>query len=224
MANSEKQFIEQASPEFWYSYARELADTAEEIYKKLKDQCIAYSINHADGANETYGRPLVSRPVLLMHGLSFENLIKGLLISEEPTLLNGGKLSKHLLGHDLVKLTDRLRTVQLNSEERNILTLLSDVVPYHGRYPVPRAAQDLKPERYISDDIHQACKVLFDRLELQLYRLNFEGIDAPEGVRFSNLRLTHRDGDADFVTDEQKFEHEKFRTDFMRKIKGSESL
>ncbi|WP_417733900.1 hypothetical protein [Roseovarius sp.] len=223
MANLEKQFIEQAAPEFWYSYAHELADTAEEIYKKSKDRWIAYSIDHADGANETYRRPLVSRPVLLMHGLAFENLIKGLLISEEPTLLNGGKLSKHLLGHDLVKLADRLRTVQLNSEERNLLALLSDVVPYHGRYPVPRAAQDLKPERYISDGIHQACKVLFDRLELQLYRLNFEGIDAPEGVRFSNLRLPHRDGDANFVSEKHKFEHEKLRTDFLRKIRGSES-
>jgi hypothetical protein len=223
MTNSEKQFIEQASPEFWYSYARELADAAEEIYRKSKDRWIAYSIDHADGTNETYCRPFVSRPVLLLHGLSFENLIKGLLISEAPTLLNGGKLSKHLLGHDLVKLTDRLRTVQLSREERNLLALLSDVVPYHGRYPVPRAAQDLKPERYISDDIHQECKVLFDRLELQLYRLNFEGIDAPEGVRFSKLRLTHRDGDADFVADEQKFDYEKSLTDFIRKIKGFES-
>jgi hypothetical protein len=223
MTDTEKQFIEQAAPEFWYSYARELADTAEEIFKKSKDQWIAYSIGHADGGSEIYGRPLVSRPVLLLHGLSFENLIKGLLISEEPKLLNGGKLGKHLLGHALVKLTDRLRTVQLNSEERNLLAMLSDVVPYHGRYPVPKAAQDLKPERYISDDIHQACRVLFDHLELQLYRLNYKGIDAPEGVRFSSLRLMHRDGDADFVTDEHKFEHENLRTDFLSKIKGSES-
>ncbi len=223
MTFSEKQFIERAAPEFWYTYAQELADTADEIYKKLKDKWIAYSINHADGENETYRRPLVSRPVLLMHGLSFENLIKGLLISEKPTLLSGGKLSKHLLGHDLVKLAGRLRTVQLNSAERNLLALLSDIVPYHGRYPVPRAAQDLKPERYISEDIHQACKALFGRLELQLYQLNFEGIDAPEGVRFSSLRLTHRDGDADFVTDEHKLEHETLRTDFLRKIRGPES-
>ncbi|NCQ23422.1 MAG: hypothetical protein COW54_09600 [Rhodobacteraceae bacterium CG17_big_fil_post_rev_8_21_14_2_50_63_15] len=220
MTYSGKQFIERAAPEFWYTYAKELADTADEIYKKLKDTWIAYSITNDDGENVTYRRPLVSRPVLLMHGLSFENLIKGLLISEEPTLLNGGKLSKHLLGHDLVKLAGRLRTVQLNSEQRNLLALLSDVVPYHGRYPVPRAAQDLKPEKYISEDIHQACKALFGRLELQLYQLNFEGIDAPEGVRFSNLRLTHRDGDADFLTDEQKLEHERRKTDFLHKFRG----
>lgn len=50
------------------------ADTAEEIYKMSKDQWIAYSIDHADGANETCGRPLVSLSVLLMYGLSFENL------------------------------------------------------------------------------------------------------------------------------------------------------
>jgi hypothetical protein len=223
MKNSVIEFVEQAAPEFWYSYAHELADTAEQIYKESKDQRIVYSIDHADGEHEFYARPLVSRPVLLMHGLSLENLIKGLLISEEPTLLSRGKLSKHLLGHDLVKLAERLNTVQLDVEERNLLSLLSDIVPYHGRYPVPKTAQDLKPERYISDDIHQACKALFDRLELQLYRLNFEGIDAPEGVRFSNLILTHRIGDADFLSDIQKKEHERLGMNALRYSSGSES-
>ncbi|MBI1418646.1 MAG: hypothetical protein GC146_15635 [Limimaricola sp.] len=204
MTTSEKQFIEQAAPEYWYSYAHELADTADTIYDMSKDQWIGYAINHADGSKQSYSRPLVSRPVLLMYGLSFENLIKALLISEDPTLLNGGKLSKHLLGHDLVKLANRLKTLRLNTEEQGLLALLSDVVPYQGRYPVPRTAQDLKPEKYVSQEIHKACKALFGRLEMQLYRLNYEGIDAPEGVRFPNLRLTHLDSEADFINEEHK--------------------
>lgn len=214
MTKSEQQFVEQAAPEYWYSYAHELADTADAIYDKSKNQCVGYVINHADGSKETYRRPLVSRPVLLMYGLSFENLIKGLLISEEPMLLNGGKLSKHLLGHDLVKLADRLKSVQLDTEERGLLALLSDVVPYHGRYPVPRTAQDLKTEKYVNEEVHKACKALFGRLEMQLYRLNFEGIDAPEGVRFANLRLTHLDAEADFITDEHKMELMNFQREF----------
>ena len=153
---------------------------------------------------------LKSRPLLAFLRDPRRKLPRALWLQGSGIAARGGKRSK--IGFEEI--------VAKSVTKRG---MLSDVIPYHGRYPVPRAAQDLKPESYISDDIHQACKVLFDRLELQLYRLNFEGIDAPEGVRFSSLRLTHRDGDADFVTDEHKFEHEKLRTDFLRKIRGSES-
>lgn len=202
MINLEKLFVEQAAPEYWYSYAHELADTADAIYARSKGEWVAYIHTHTDAPNEVYSRPLISRPVLLLYGLSLENLIKGLLISEDPQLLNGGKLSKHLLGHDLIKLAERLKSVQLDANERDLLALLSDVVPYHGRYPVPRNAQDIKPETYISEDVYSVCKTLFARMEMELYRLNFQGIEAPEGVRFSNLRLMHLDAEADFITDE----------------------
>ena len=213
MTNSNKQFVESAAPEYWYSYAHELADTADGIYKKSKGEWIAYFHNFADGSTDTYSRPLISRPVMLMYGLAFENIIKGLLISEEPTLLQGGKLSKHLLGHNLIKLAGGLQSIQLDDKERELLALLSDVVPYHGRYPVPRNAQDLKPEKYISEDIYTSCRALFVRLEMQLYKLNFQGIDAPEGVRFANLRLPHLDAKADFITEEVDLETQKLIRD-----------
>lgn len=220
MANFEKQFVEKAAPEYWYSYAQELAETADTIYRRSKGQWIAYIHQQADGSTKTERRPFVSRPVLLLYGLSFENLLKGLLISEEPTLLKGGKLSKHLLGHDLVKLADRLRSLTLNAEERELLSLLSDVVPYLGRYPVPRNAQDVKPEKYINEDVYSACKALFARLEMQLYRLNFQGIDAPEGVRFPNLRLTHLDEEADFISDKHEMGWEDFQHEFIATERG----
>jgi hypothetical protein len=222
MGNSEKQFVEKAAPEYWYTYAQELADTAEEIYRKSKDQYIAYIHYYGDGSKKTHRRPAISRPVLLMYGLSLENLIKGLLISEEPTLLEGGKLSKHLLGHDLVKLAVRFKSLKLDAKEWDLLALLSDVVPYHGRYPVPRNAEDVKPEKYINEDVFAACRELFRRLEMQLYRLNFEGIDAPEGVRFPNLRLTHLDAEADFITDEHGMDWRGFQQEF-RKAEGNDS-
>lgn len=209
-----KAFVEMAAPEYWYTYAHELADAADQIYRTSKQQFVAYLHQYGDGSTKAERRPFVSRPVLLMYGLCFENMIKALLISEEPTLLQGGKLSKHLLGHDLVKLSGRLQSLELASQEKNLLALLSDVVPYHGRYPVPRNAQDMKPEKYINEDVYNSCRQLFERLEMQLYRLNYKGIDAPEGVRFPNLRLTHLDAKADFITDELKTNWRDFQRDF----------
>ena len=60
----------------------------------------------------------------------------------------------------------------------------------------------------------QAGRLLFIRLEMQLYRLNFEGIEAPEGVRFSNLRLFHLDTQADFINDELKADWRNFQLEF----------
>lgn len=200
MSNENKKFIEQAAPEYWYSYAEELAETADGIYKRSKNQWIGYVYQNADGSEHTERRPFVSRPVLLFYGIAIENLIKGLMISEDPNLLKDVKLNKHLLGHDLSKLAGKLKTIQLTSGERELFSLLSDVVPYHGRYPVPRNARDLKPEKYINEKIYNACVNLFERLSIQLYRLNYMGIDAPDGVKFACLRLQHLDDKVDFDT------------------------
>lgn len=210
----QKKFVEEAAPEFWYTYAHELADTADSIFRKSKDQFVAYIYKNADGSTAKTSRPLVSRPVLLLYGLGLENILKGLLISENPNLLRGGKLSKHLQTHDLAKLSKRLTSIQFDSSELELLEFLSDIVPYHGRYPVPRGAESIKPEKYISESIYDACRALFKRLELQLYKLNHQGIDAPEGVRFANLRLTHLDGEADFITDELDMDWDDFHREF----------
>lgn len=214
MTNQKEEFVEKASPEFWYTYAHELADTADEIFRKSKGQWVAYIYKNADGSTTKTSRPLVSRPVLLLYGLSLENILKGLLISEDPMLLQGGKLSKHLQVHDLAKLSRRLKSIQFDRTELQLLELLSDVVPYHGRYPVPREAASIKPEQYISASIYDACRALFKRLEMQLYKLNYRGIDGPEGVRFANLRLTHLDGEADFITEKLDMDWDGFRREF----------
>lgn len=214
MTNQRKKFVEEAAPEYWYTYAQELAETADAIFRKSKTQFVAYIHKSSDGSVTKSRRPLVSRPVLLLYGLSIENMLKGLLISEDPNLLQGGELSKHLKGHDLAKLSRRLKSMRFKDDEFQLLELLSDVVPYHGRYPVPRRAESMKSEQYISESIFKACSALFKRMEMQLYKLNYQGIDAPEGVRFASLRLTHLDSEADFIIDDPDLDLDGFRRQF----------
>lgn len=201
---SQQQFVEKAAPEYWYSYAHELADTADFVYQKQKASWIAYEETDVEGVTSCRGRPAISRPVLLMYGLSLENLIKGILVSEKPDLLNGGQLHKSLLSHDLRKLIGNVSAIKVSDADMKLLSLLSDVVPYYGRYPVPRRWQEVEEEQFVTEDIYERCRALFKTLEMELYRLNIRGIDAPEGVRFANLRLTHLDETADFVTDKDR--------------------
>ncbi|WP_341213824.1 hypothetical protein [uncultured Limimaricola sp.] len=200
MTDRKRDFVEQAAPEYWFSYAHELAETADSIFNRSKKQFVAYLYQSADGTQRTEKRPLVSRPVLLLYGIALENMLKAILISEDTSRLEGGKLSKELLGHDLMALSKRCRTVELTESDRDILSLLSNVVPYHGRYPVPRNSEDMKPEEFINEDIFAKCADLFEHLSIELYRLNHMGIEAPEGVHFPRLHLTHLDDKIDFET------------------------
>ena len=201
MSDDKREFIEQAAPEYWYSYAEELAQTADEIYKTSKGRSVGYIYLNVDGSEKIERRPYVSRPVLLLYGIAIENLIKGLLISENTSLLADGKLSKHLHGHDLKKLTNRLTTFCLTAAEAELADLLSSVVPYHGRYPVPKNSADLSPEIHVTEGIYFACVQFFERLSIHLYRLNYFGLTAPEGVLFPKLRLQTLDAKVDFNTD-----------------------
>ena len=42
MSQCKKNFIEMAAPEYWYTYAIELADTADQIYHASKRKSVAY--------------------------------------------------------------------------------------------------------------------------------------------------------------------------------------
>ncbi|MEC9199873.1 MAG: hypothetical protein VX974_19890 [Pseudomonadota bacterium] len=191
-----KKFTENAAPENWFSYAIELTEAANELFKRLGSKLVVT----IDTRSETSDlRPLVSRPALLLYGQAVENLIKAILISENPLYLEGGKLSKQIQGHDLNRLSNRIRTYDWTSDERELLNFLSDIVPYSGRYPVPRAADAIKAECYISFEIHSACNALIEKLSLELYRLNFDGISAPNEVKWNKLRLTHLDNKAYFL-------------------------
>ena len=61
MTELAKNFVEKAAPEYWYTYAHELADTADQIYRSSKKQFVAYLHEYGDGSTKTERRPLVSR-------------------------------------------------------------------------------------------------------------------------------------------------------------------
>lgn len=197
MSDKKREYIELAAPQYWFSYAQEHSDLALSTYDRSGGEEI-WTV-HLDGERKgREARPVITRPVFLLLGVAIENLIKGTQISEDPMLLSGGALDRKLLGHNLRKLALQVKCMGFSDQELQLLDLLSDAVPYLGRYPVPKRFEDVRTERFVDQEIVGRCELLFQRIALEFYRLNYNGLQAPNGVRFPALRLSHLDSFLDF--------------------------
>ena len=174
-------------PEQWFDYANELKDAAQTLWKSHSNILIQYQTE-----KESYSRKLYSRTYFFLLGVAIENLIKGILISENPQYLNDGKISSEISsGHNLKKLSEKINSLSFNDDENTIFEILSEVIPYWGKYPIPKDFNQIKDEKFFDKSWYDNLIMLYEKLELQIYRLNANGIEGPNGVKFPKLILTH---------------------------------
>jgi hypothetical protein len=181
-----EKYIKKAFPENWFDYARELKEASVLLWKSHSNTLIGYN-TYDEGV---YFRKLYSRTYFLLLGIAIENLFKGILISENTNYIKDGIIHKDISsGHNILFLSEKINSLQFNDEEKEIFRVLSDVIPYWGKYPVPKNFKQLKSEIFMSEDWFDKLLSLYDKLEIQLYRLNYNGIKGPNDIRFPNLRI-----------------------------------
>ena len=77
--------------------------------------------------------------ILLLLGFALENLIKGVYISNNPGIVNDGKLDrsewKYEGGHGILKYAGKL--LKLEPDEVDLLVRLQEYIVWAGRYPIP---------------------------------------------------------------------------------------
>ena len=113
-----------------------------------------------------YYRP---QTFLLLAGLTLENLFKGLLVAQDPTL---DTTAKSFTSHDLPALAARAG-VGLTPNEADFVRFAAVAVTYFGRYPTPRNANSRDNHRSHSfrHDGLNLFSPLCDKLEAELSRL-----------------------------------------------------
>ena len=85
---------------------------------------------------------------MLLMGLSFENLIKGVDISKTPNLSTKDRMKKwrvHRGGHGISTLIKDVDSV--SSDEEKLLKRLEEYVCWAGRYPIPTNANQYRQSR-----------------------------------------------------------------------------
>jgi hypothetical protein len=87
---------------------------------------------------------------MLLLGLAFENLIKGVYVAKNSEIVNGEKVNRSSWnshgGHGIVDFAQA--QVQLEADERELLTRLQEHILWAGRYPVPNKSSDFYSSRH----------------------------------------------------------------------------
>lgn len=99
-------------------------------------------------------------------GLALENVLKGLIVKEQPDVVINGRLKRDLKTHKLLKLSG-LAGANLSTIEAFYLSIATECVTWAGRYPSSATGTEPKPSVFSEGDV-LAYRKLFDRLAGQL--------------------------------------------------------
>ncbi|UGA49049.1 hypothetical protein HU230_0043350 (plasmid) [Bradyrhizobium quebecense] len=148
---SEDTFRAAQSPAIWLLTAERLRDGAEAILTHeqafevsyfqahsaavQEAMAIAYSEGNDSGVADIKARAPNYPAAQLLYGYALENLLKGIWVAKDPSLISSGKLNRKLASHDVVKLAKQAGFV-LHTQEVPVAQALSRLSVWAGRYPV----------------------------------------------------------------------------------------
>lgn len=139
------------NPAGWFFSARRLRDAAEIILQHEVAQEIPYGLAYEEASREAIATawtgtneaghaeikcvPPNYMPAQLLYAFAIENLLKGLIMANNPGLAGEEKISKSVKSHDLLALAEQVG-VEIAVQEVPVLKSLSDIAIWAGRYPV----------------------------------------------------------------------------------------
>jgi hypothetical protein len=134
-------------PFFWWNKAQDFFAAGEALLEAWRATKIHY-IGGLPGANgwadltqeqqQAAFRIRFPQIFLFLIGLALENLLKGLLVARDGSLVSEGRLSSEVANHKLSSLFQRAG-ITLSPEQRAFVERLSESVTWAGRYPVPKS-------------------------------------------------------------------------------------
>lgn len=188
--NSLQEFVKNASPEQWLEYAKELCDNAELIWKHEGESLRVGVATKAE--RHPVGDPFrvsgVSRTYLLLAGFALENVLKGLLVLDDPCHISTGVLSRELKSHNIQVLASKVRDLILSEDESEFCALVTGAIPYWGRYTIPLDKNRIMPEIGMTEARRHVFLGLFDRLARRLYWAVRDGWDSGVGPKTLKMR------------------------------------
>lgn len=133
-------------PFYWCESAKRLHAAAEVVlaselpreipYFRAREEASEEAWASPDGTAEVKCLPPNYLPAQLLYAFALENVFKGLILARNPGLKNENRLSKVVSSHDLVDLA-RKANVAMAQLEIQVLSALSELAVWAGRYPLP---------------------------------------------------------------------------------------
>jgi hypothetical protein len=137
----------------WRDMAEDLAYAAE-ILKQ-----------HQSHSNETC-RDKVTLGELFLWGAALEDFLKALYLKRGGFLYEAGEF-KGRTGHDLVKMAGDVK-FSLTSSQGRVLEILTKILKWAGRYPVPRQGSQLISLYWMDEGDHAVLESMIESLRTAL--------------------------------------------------------
>ncbi len=207
---AKQQFKAAQQPVAWLLSAERLRDAADAIlkhelpneipyfraHKVAVEEAVAdaYSDGNDAGVAEIKAAPPNYPPAQLMYAYAIENVLKGLIVSKRPDLIQERELDGELATHNLIRLAEKA-TFSVHVQERAVLEALSQLSIWAGRYPVARTQREFVGTR-IADELldygsaHSIMRMFFDRAYKELE----SRLSQPIGSRFGSLVVFRQPG------------------------------
>jgi hypothetical protein len=151
-------------PLFWLKQARELDQAAMLIWTAIREDFLRmsrFAVGTSLDVTEVPSQGL-GGVFWLNAGLALENLLKGIVIQDDPSSVVSGVIAKRLRTHNLVKLA-KFASVPLDVQDAFYLYTAMRCVTWAGRYPSSIDANETKPPVFSEADVTR-YKHLFNRL------------------------------------------------------------
>ena len=119
-----------------------LKPEVEKIYRSQKEKLgISSELPDGQPTDTSLMREGIVEVYMMLVGCAFENLLKGVYVRQltrgkKGNLILTPKLPKELAVHNLVWFAQKL-TLDLSSQQINVLERLEETIVWRGRYPVP---------------------------------------------------------------------------------------
>jgi hypothetical protein len=187
-----------SAPIAWLDYAEEL--------KEIAELTIKHSGTTINRYPDTYKTLSLERGFFLNYGYSLETILKGLLIAENPEFVAEGKISEDISkGHSLARLTVLVKSLSFEGEELKLLNVLSEAIPYWGRYPIPKKYSQVSEKVSFSESIHKELEALWFKIGRCLYETIKFGWTGPSGVKTCVYLSSTFESEAEMKASVEKF-------------------
>jgi len=169
-------FDTNSAPIAWLNYSEELKEIAE-----LAIKYSGYSINRYPNMSSSFS---LERGFFLNYGFSIETLLKGLLIAENPNFVSEGKISEKISNrHNLINLSEQVQSISFEEKEIKLFEILTDAIPYWGRYPIPKKYTQVCGKTPFSESLHNQLENLWFKIGRCLYEKIKFGWEGPSGIK-----------------------------------------
>jgi hypothetical protein len=125
-------------------------------------------------------------PAQLLYAYAIENVMKGLIVSKSPNLIQEARLARDLTTHNIIKLAE-MAAFAVHVQEVPVLRALSELSVWAGRYPVALSRADYAGAANADElldygSAHPIMKTFFKRAYAELAGRLPEPLTEPFGV------------------------------------------